>query len=69
MIYLTGDTHGDFRRVANFCDTVESTKDDALIILGDAGMNYYGNPKDRRLKQQLNELPITFLCIHGNHEK
>ena len=32
MIYLTGDTHGDFRRVANFCDTVESAKDDVLII-------------------------------------
>ena len=69
MIYLTGDMHGDFRRAANFCDTVESTKDDVLIILGDAGMNYYGNPKDKRLKQQLNELPITFFCIHGNHEK
>jgi len=69
MIYLTGDTHGKFRRVALFCDTVESTKDDVLIILGDAGINYYGNLKDKRLKQQLNELPITLFCIHGNHEK
>ena len=69
MIYLTGDTHGDFRRVANFCDTVESTKEDILIILGDAGLNYYGNPKDKRLKQHLSELSVTLFCIHGNHEK
>jgi len=69
MIYLTGDTHGDFRRVARFCDTVESEKDDILIILGDAGLNYYGDPKDKRLKEVLSELPITLFCIHGNHEK
>jgi len=69
MIYITGDKHGDFARVAAFCDTVGSTKDDILIVLGDAGLNYYGNPKDKRLKQQLSELPITFFCIHGNHEK
>ena len=25
MIYITGDTHGDFRRVAAICDTVNST--------------------------------------------
>ena len=68
MIYLTGDTHGDFRRVALFCDKVKSTKDDILIILGDAGINYYGKPKDNRAKQQLSELPITLFCIHGNHE-
>ena len=69
MIYLTGDTHGDFRRVAAFCDKADTTKDDVLVILGDVGLNYYGNPKDRRLKQQLNELPVTLFCIHGNHEK
>jgi len=69
MIYLTGDTHGDFRRVAAFCDKADTAKDDILVILGDAGLNYYGNPKDKRLKQQLSELPITLFCIHGNHEK
>ena len=69
MIYITGDKHGDFTRVAAFCDTVGTTKEDILIILGDAGINYYGNPKDKRLKQQLSELPITLFCIHGNHER
>jgi len=69
MIYITGDTHRDFKRVGALCDTVESTKDDTLIILGDAGINYFGDPKDRLLKQQLSELPITLFCIHGNHEQ
>jgi len=69
MIYLTGDTHRDFKRTAAFCDTVESTADDVLIILGDAGINYYGGAKDRWLKYQLTKLPITLFCIHGNHEQ
>ena len=47
---------------------MKSTKDDILIILGDAGINYHGTPKDNRTKQQLSELPITLFCIHGNHE-
>jgi 3-oxoacid CoA-transferase subunit A len=69
MIYLTGDTHGDFRRVADFCDKAQTTPDDVLVILGDAGINYYGDPKDARLKKLLATLPITLFCIHGNHEK
>jgi 3-oxoacid CoA-transferase subunit A len=69
MIYITGDTHGDFRRVAALCDTVHSATDDILIILGDAGINYFGGGKDRALKRLLAELPITLLCVHGNHEQ
>ena len=40
-----------------------------LIILGDAGINYYGSKKDALLKQVLSELPLTIFCIHGNHEQ
>ena len=69
MIYLTGDTHGDFRRVAAFCDKAGTTKDDILIVLGDAGLNFQGNPRDKHLKQAVSELPVTLFCIHGNHEK
>lgn len=41
MIYLTGDTHGDFRRIKQFCFKVTPSLDDTLIILGDASFNYY----------------------------
>ena len=69
MFYLTGDTHRDFTQVASFCNTVQSTVGDTLIILGDAGINYFGRGKDRALKRQLATLPITLFCIHGNHEQ
>jgi len=55
--------------VAAFCSRFNTTTDDLLVILGDAGINYYGGPKDRRLKEVLCQLPITLLSIHGNHEK
>ena len=68
MIYITGDTHGDFRNVARFCEKMQTIKDDVLIILGDAGINYYGPEQDERKKKYLESLPITIFAIHGNHE-
>ena len=68
MIYITGDTHGDFRNVARFCEKMQTSKDDVLIILGDAGINYSGPEQDERKKKYLESLPITIFAIHGNHE-
>lgn len=31
MIYITGDTHGSFIRISNFCDRVKTTKEDKFI--------------------------------------
>lgn len=47
----------------------ETTPNDVLIILGDAGINYYLDESDYELKQELSLLPVTLLCIHGNHEE
>lgn len=69
MIYITGDRHGDFGDIPMWCTINKTTKKDILIILGDAGINYYGkNSKDISLKEILKQLPITLFCIHGNHE-
>ncbi|MHB8962808.1 MAG: metallophosphoesterase family protein [Saccharofermentanales bacterium] len=68
MIYITGDTHGDFSRFTNFCQRFETTKNDIMIILGDAGINYFGGSKDKVTKENLQAMPLTFFCIHGNHE-
>ena len=68
MIYITGDTHGDFRNVARFCERIQTEKSDILIILGDAGINYYGGELDAEKKEYLESLPITVFAIHGNHE-
>lgn len=68
MIYITGDVHGFFGRVHRFAREYKTTEDDILIILGDAGINYWGNPKDKKLKNRLKGLNLTLLCVHGNHE-
>lgn len=69
MIYLTGDKHRGFSSVASFCHRMDTTKDDLLIVLGDAGINFVGGGLDRELKEKLEQLPIRLLCIHGNHER
>lgn len=69
MYYVTGDTHGNFTRIKNFCDaTPEVSKDDVMVILGDAGLNYYLDSRDEKNKEHVEALPITLFCIHGNHE-
>lgn len=69
MVYITGDKHADFSGVFDFCYDKKTSLDDVLIILGDAGINYYANYKDYYLKNSLLQYPITFFCIHGNHEE
>lgn len=65
MIYITGDTHGDFYRLYN----LEKDSNDMLIILGDAGINYFLNDKDKELKEYLNSFNFKLFCIRGNHEE
>ena len=69
MIYLTGDTHGNFDRIANFCARMQTKPSDIMIILGDAGINFYGGWRDLQNKEYISTLPITLFCIHGNHEQ
>ena len=68
MIYITGDTHGNFQRIKKFCQKQKTTINDYLIILGDAGINYFLHSDDL-LKEELSKIPITFLCVYGNHEE
>jgi len=69
MVYITGDKHGDYDQVIEFCYKNNTSKNDIMIILGDAGINYYLDSKDYTLKNHLKEVPITLFCIHGNHEE
>ena len=41
-LFITGDRHGRFDDLEYFCQANDTTEDDALIILGDAGILYYG---------------------------
>lgn len=69
MYYITGDKHRDFSNVEKFCKEKETSKNDTLIVLGDAGINYMLDYHDIKYKRYLESLPITLFCIHGNHEQ
>lgn len=65
MIYITGDTHRSFSRLY----TLYGTSNDMLIVLGDAGINYFLDESDIELKNYLNSFNIKLFCIRGNHEE
>lgn len=67
-IYLTGDRHGKLQDIELFCQKKNTSREDVLIILGDSGINYLGDLRDRGKKIFLSNLPITILAVHGNHE-
>ena len=69
MVYYTGDIHGDIRKICDFILKNNLTSDDVVVILGDAGLNYYGNNKgDAKRKELLDKFNVPILCVHGNHE-
>lgn len=68
MIYYTGDIHGEVKRVVDFCSKFELTTEDTLVLLGDVGINYYGDNRDNAAKKMLSSVAPTILCVHGNHE-
>ena len=70
MIYITGDIHGDIMPLLEFIEEQQLGAADTIILLGDAGLNFYGNHQgDGKKKQRLNKTGVTIFCIHGNHEK
>ena len=66
--YITGDKHRRFKRVKEFCRVVNTRRKDVLIILGDAGFNYFNDKRDNKLKKEISKLNITLFCLHGNKE-
>ena len=66
---ITGDTHGSFHRF-HFLSP-EQQKDDNLgvIILGDAGWNFFLNKMDERKKKEFHQnFSFYVYCVYGNHE-
>lgn len=69
MIYVTGDTHGSYSRIRKFCHKQNSSKEDIMIVLGDTMMNYFQDERDIKMKEKAAKIPVTFLLIHGNHDR
>jgi len=65
---VRGDTHGDFTWMTNGCLTDYKPNETAIIILGDAGFNFWLDKKDDRLKKEVNNKGYRFYCVQGNHE-
>lgn len=67
---ITGDTHG---RVLERLEKIDQTKylpaETAVIILGDAGLNFYLNRTDWKGKRATNALGYRVYCLRGNHEE
>lgn len=71
MKYLvTGDTHGRvIDRIARIDRERYIPAESALIILGDAGINFYLNKTDKKNKEAINNTGYTIYCVRGNHEE
>lgn len=69
MIFVTGDTHGDYTRFKTdiFPEQKEMTKEDFVIICGDFGIWDTSN-KSEYWMDWLENKPFTTLFVDGNHE-
>ena len=67
---ITGDTHGRVcERIANINQEKYPPSETALIILGDAGINYFLNKTDMINKRNIQNTGYTIYCVRGNHEE
>ena len=69
---ITGDTHGHVvlrleKIKINYPDFL--TEETAVIILGDAGINYWLNNSDKKNKRMISGYGYTIYCVRGNHEE
>lgn len=67
MIFVTGDTHGDYSR---FRDSKlrKLKKNDSLIICGDFGFIWDGSRQEQNFIKKLSSLKYNVLFIDGCHE-
>ncbi len=74
MIFITGDTHADFKHrfnTENFPEQKEMTKHDYVIICGDFGGVWNADGESKNEKYWLDwfeERSYTLLFVDGNHE-
>lgn len=68
-ILLTGDCHGVFTRFKNYDKEIQQDPNTAIVILGDAGLNWTLNERDSHTKNSLKEkYKFRIYCVRGNHD-
>ena len=66
---ITGDCHGDFSRFKDYPKELQKDKYTAVIILGDAGLNWTLDENDDHMKDYLSKnYKFRIYCVRGNHE-
>ena len=74
-IYVIGDLHGSYHPIKHFYEKYKDSPGfnfdgtDTIILLGDAGLNYYLDHRDDNFKNALCKYPFTYFVIRGNHEE
>ena len=69
---ITGDVHGKMNeRIKNILETLEiqNRNETAVIVLGDAGLNFYCNKSEEKRKKALSQYGLRIYCVRGNHEE
>ena len=67
MVFVTGDTHGDYRRF-NDPRLRELRKEDILIVCGDFGFIWDGSRAETRTLNRLAKKKYTICFLDGTHE-
>ena len=73
-LIFTGDTHGGvatISRIGNIQRNMPEYKPEEtmIVILGDAGLNFWLNNTDKKYKKLLNAMDYHIYCVRGNHEQ
>ena len=68
--WISGDTHSDFSRFYKLNEAVPEDEVWGVIILGDCGLNFWLNKRDKKNKYRIcDKYPkLKFFCVRGNHE-
>ena len=64
MIYVTGDTHGDYENLMNR----QLKKDDTLLVTGDFGFIWDNSDKEKNNLKRLSKKKYDILFVEGAHE-
>lgn len=68
--YFTGDLHGNAYDFLDRVYYIPPDEEAAIVILGDAGFNYYLGLKDTVLKNKVSASNVQAIyCVRGNHEE
>lgn len=71
MIYITGDTHGDFKRFSSKNlkkNLPEVTEKDYIIVCGDLGLCWAKDKEFEYNCEFFSQKPFTLLWVQGNHD-